>query len=107
MTNAIRAASSTLARPFSGGAANMTVNIAEPLAWRIERTNQLDMRIGKILRFGGNRATINLDLYNALNSDAIRTTNDSYSSWLPGADGPKPTANILARFAKISATFDF
>jgi hypothetical protein len=105
VNNAIRAASSTLTRPFSGGASNITVNIAEPNQWRIERTNQLDFRVGKILRFANYRATINLDLYNALNTDAIRTTNNSYSSWLAG--GPRPTAAILARFAKISATFDF
>jgi hypothetical protein len=104
-TNAILASSSTLGRALSGGAANMQVNIVEPGAMFVERLNQLDFRIGKILRFSGRRASINLDVYNALNSDAIRDVNFAYSSWLPA--GPRPQLNLLARFAKISATFDF
>jgi hypothetical protein len=105
VTNAVRAANSTLARPFSGGAANIVVNIAEPGELYYERLNQLDFRVGKILRFGGNRATVNLDIYNALNSDAITGVNNAYGSWI--GSGPRPTSSILARFYKISATFDF
>jgi hypothetical protein len=63
------------------------------------------MRVGKIVRFGSNRATINLDIYNAFNSDAIRTVNTAFAQWSEA--GPRPTANILARFVKISTTFDF
>jgi hypothetical protein len=107
VTNAIRASSSTLTRPFSGNAANISVNIAQPGEVYYERLNQLDMRVGKIIRFGGNRATVNLDIYNALNADAITGVNNSFSSWVPGAEDPRPTSALLPRFAKISATFDF
>ena len=106
--NAYLAANSTLGRTLSAGAtSNIVVNVAQPGELYYERLNQLDMRIGKILRFGGNRATINLDLYNALNADAITGVNNTYSSWVPGASDPRPTSSLLARFAKISATFDF
>ena len=44
-----------------------------------ERVNQLDFRVGKILRFGRQRATISADLLNALNTDAILTYNQGYS----------------------------
>jgi hypothetical protein len=105
-TNAILASSSTLGRPLAGGTANLTVNIVEPGAMYVERLNQLDFRIGKVLRFGTKtRTSVNLDLYNALNADTIRTVNNAYGSWLAG--GPRPTALLLARFAKISATIDF
>ena len=104
-TNQILAATSTLGRPLSGNTPNKPINIVAPGDMYVERLNQLDFRVGKLLRFGGARAAINLDLYNALNVDTIRTINNSYASWLAG--GPRPTANLLARFAKISATIDF
>jgi hypothetical protein len=105
-TNAILAASSTLGRPLAGGAANIPVNVVEPGQMYVERLNQLDLRFGKVFRFSGRtRTSVNVDLYNALNADTIRTINNSYASWLPG--GPRPTAILLARFVKFSATFDF
>jgi hypothetical protein len=105
-TNAFLATNSTLGRTLSGNAANMTINIAEPGQMYVERLNQLDIRFGKVMRFSGNRRTaINLDIYNALNADTIRTVNNTFGSWTPG--GPRPTAVLLSRFAKISATFDF
>lgn len=64
------------------------------------------MRFGKVFRFGGNRRTaVNLDLYNALDADTIRTVNDTFGSWLAG--GPRPPASLLARFAKVNVTLDF
>ena len=38
---------------------------------RSDRVNILDFRVGKVLRFGGQRALIALDLYNALNLDTV------------------------------------
>jgi hypothetical protein len=99
--NAFLAASSTLGRSLSGNNTNMTINIVEPGSMYVERLNQLDFRVGKILRFGGTRTTLNLDLYNALNADTIRTVNFSYAVW------QTPTSILLARFMKISATWDF
>ena len=45
-----------------------------------DRINQLDFRVAKILRFGGTRTMLGVDLYNALNSSAILTYNAAYSS---------------------------
>jgi hypothetical protein len=105
VTNQIIAASGTLGRPLAGGAANIPVNIVEPGAMYADRLNQLDFRVGKILRFGRTKTAVNLDLYNALNADTVRTVNNAYASWI--GPGPRPTASLLARFAKISATIDF
>jgi hypothetical protein len=104
-TNAILGASSTLGRALSGGAANIPVNIVEPGAMYADRLNQLDLRVGKILRFARTRTSVNFDLYNALNADTVRTVNNAYASWT--GPGPRPTASLLARFVKISATIDF
>ena len=66
--------------------------------------NQLDLRIGKILRFGGQRATISLDLFNALNADAILTYNQTFT---PGGAWLVPTSVLTARTTKITVQYDF
>ena len=58
----------------------------------------------KILKFGGKRAMIALDLYNALNSSAILTYNPAY---VPGGSWLQPNSVLTARLARISAEFNF
>jgi hypothetical protein len=91
----------SLGRNLSGGAANVTVNLVEPGTIYGERLNQLDLRFGKVFRQGRFRATLNLDIYNALNVDTIMTENNSFAVWR------QPTSLILARFAKLGMQLDF
>jgi hypothetical protein len=92
----------TLGRPLAGGAANVTVNLIPPGTLYGERINQLDVRIGKILRFRGRQANLGLDLYNALNSSVVQTYNQTYGpNWLT------PTLVMPARFMKLSAQLNF
>ena len=79
----------------------MTVNLVEPGTMYGEQTNLLDLRFSKIFRFGRYRTSLNLDLSNALNSSGVTSLNNNYSAW------QVPTGIHLARFAKISANFDF
>ena len=60
-----------LGRDLSGNAANVTVNLIEPGTLHGDRINELDFRIGKILRLGGARTLLAIDVYNVLNSSAV------------------------------------
>ncbi len=91
----------SLGRPLSGGAANVTANIVEPWSIVGERLNQVDLRIGKNLRFGGTRSTIHLDLFNLLNANTVLTENPAFGTFR------RPTAILPARFVKIGYQFDF
>jgi hypothetical protein len=62
------------------------------------------MRIGKILRFNGQRANISLDLFNALNADTVLNYNQAFT---PGGAWLVPTTVLTARTAKITVQYDF
>ena len=93
-----------LGRPPSGNVTNVTVNLIEPGTLYGARLSQLDLRVGKIVRFGGRRAMVGLDLYNALNSSAILTYNNAF---VPGGPWLQPNSVLTARLARISAEFTF
>ena len=98
-TNAVIAPS--LGRSLSGGVANLPVTIVEPGKIYGERLNQVDMRVGKILRFGRTKTSLNLDIYNLFNVNTVLTVNNAFATW------QRPTSILLARFAKIGVQFDF
>jgi len=50
-----------------------------------DRVHEVDMRFGKILRFGKTRANVGVDIYNLLNSQAILSYNQTFipnGAWL-------------------------
>jgi hypothetical protein len=98
-TNAVIAPS--LGRPLSASAANATVNLVAPGAMYGDRVNDLDLRVGKILRFARTRATVSLDVFNVFNANPVTAYNQSFATWL------QPTAILQARFAKLSVLLDF
>jgi hypothetical protein len=94
----------SLGRSLSGGSPNVTVNLMTPSAPAAvygERMNQLDLRVGKVLRYGRTRATVNLDVYNALNASPVLQESTAYAIFR------QPQVILLARFAKVSVQFDF
>ena len=93
-----------IGRPLAGSASNITVNILEPYAVLGERVNELDVRFQKILRFGKTRANVGVDIFNVLNSNAALSYNQAF---IPNGAWLGPTSILSARFAKISAQFDF
>ncbi len=95
-------AARTLGRPLSGGAANVTLALLPPGSQFGDRVNQVDFRVGKLLRYGRYKATLSVDLFNALNAGAVMGQNNTFgSSWL------RPTSIMPARFARLGLQFDF
>jgi hypothetical protein len=104
-TNAdmLNPARATLGRALVGTATGtVTVNVVEPNTLYGDRIDQVDLRIGKILRFGKTRTNLNLDIVNALNSN----DNLAYSPTF-GATWPAPTLVLTARLFRLSAQLDF
>jgi hypothetical protein len=97
-------AGAALGRPLAGNAPNVTVNLIEPGTLYGNRINQLDLRLAKLLRFNGTRTMIGIDLYNALNTDAILTYNNTF---VPGGTWLQPLTVVTARMVRFSAEFTF
>jgi len=93
----------SLGRDLSGNAANVTVNLLAPGWMYGDRVNQLDVRVGKILKYGRSRTLIALDVYNALNSSAVLTYNNSY---VPNGPWLQPLSILTPRFFKLTAEID-
>jgi hypothetical protein len=90
----------SLGRPFFAG--QSTVNVVEPGTTYGDRLNQVDLRFSKLLNLGTGRLDLNVDLYNAFNTDAILTQQNTF-----GATWQSPLTVIQPRFVKFSARWDF
>jgi hypothetical protein len=93
-----------LGRSLSGNAANVTVNLLEPGAMYGDRINQIDVRLGKILKVGGSRTLVALDVYNVMNSSAVLTYNPAF---VPGGTWLQPLTILTPRFFKFTAEIEF
>jgi hypothetical protein len=82
-------------------------SIIAPETSYYERINQLDLRIGKILRYGRYRANVSLDLYNIFNKSTITNATFIYSATQATNTWLAPQSVIAPRLLKVSATFDF
>ena len=94
-----------LRRSVAPGVTTQTVNLVMPSSLFGPRVNSVDMRFGKILRFGRTRTNVAIDLYNMFNSNVGTAFNQGF-----GADGAtwlRPTAVLNPRFARFNVTFDF
>ena len=83
---------------------NVTINLIEPGSLYGDRINQLDFRFAKNFRFGGKRAMVSLDLYNALNVNPVLTYNNSFT---PGGPWLQANSILTGRLARISAEWTF
>lgn len=89
-----------LGRPFSTGSA--TINLMPPGTTYGDRLNQIDLRFTKIVRFARNSVDLSVDLYNAFNSDAILSQQNTY-----GVAWQNATSVIQPRFVKFNVRWDF
>ena len=89
-----------LGRPFVLG--QSTLNVAQGSTQYGDRLNQIDLRFTKIVNLGHGRLDLNVDLYNAFNSDAVLTQQNAFgSAW------QLPLTVIQPRFVKFAARYDF
>ena len=78
-----------------------------------ERTTLFDMKFAKNIRFGNRRATIGVDIYNFLNSDAITGYNGTYTIDDPETPAVEvnnwrnPSQIVAPRFARLSFQLSF
>ena len=59
----------------------------------------MDFRVAKILRFGGMRTQVGVDIYNLMNVDVVTAYNQTF---VPGGPWLAPTALQPARYARLS-----
>jgi len=92
-----------LGRLPSGGVITGTtaVNLVPPGTTYGARFNQIDLRLGKVVRFSNRKAVVSLDMFNILNDDTISGASATYATWLA------PTSVVAPRLFKVSLTFDF
>ena len=94
----------SLGRNLSGNAQNVTVNLIEPGSRYGERVTELHLRLGKLLRFGGTRTNVGVDIFNIPNLAPGLSYNQNF---IPGGAWLTPTTVMTPRFAKFSAQIDF
>jgi len=92
----------SLDRPFGSGQPVQFLQIVEPGTVYGNRLNSVDLRFGKILRYGKARTQVNLDVYNLANSNTTDVYQRNY-----GATYLNPLSILSARFFKISAQVEF
>jgi hypothetical protein len=71
------------------------------------RVNQVDMRFAKVIRFGGRRADIGIDLYNIFNTSNATTLQETFDFTTNGATYMQPTGLVSPRFARFNLTVNF
>jgi hypothetical protein len=65
------------------------------------------MRFSKILKFGGKRTNVGVDLYNILNANTPTTYESVYDPATNGARWMQPTAVLAPRFVRLNVQVDF
>ena len=91
----------SLGRPLST-ASSVTIDVLEPGTSYGDRLYQFDLRLTKILPFGGTQLRAMFDMYNLLNSNAILEENVSFdANWL------QPVAVLPGRLLKFAFQLDF
>ena len=86
--------------------ASIVVGLIDPNTSFEARRTQLDLRVTKMISLGrSRRLQANLDLYNALNSAALLTTNNTFAT--VNSQWRNPTAILAGRLLQVSARLTF
>ena len=80
-----------------------TIDLIPPATQYGDRLNQLDLRASKVFKIANGRSIqANVDIYNALNVDAVLAQNNTF-----GPIWQKPASILQARFFKFSVQLQF
>jgi carboxypeptidase family protein len=82
--------------------ASLSVALLAPGQRYNDRWSQLDLGLRRTMRFGDKQLMIDLQAFNALNSSAIRTRNQTFGSSLF-----RPTATLEGRIIRLNAQYKF
>jgi hypothetical protein len=96
--------SAALGRPAQGAGTTIPIDLIAPGEVWGDRINELDLRFAKVVRFGGTRTHVGVDIFNILNSNAVLTYNQTFA---PGGQWLAPQSVLTPRFVKVSAQIDF
>lgn len=94
-------------RPLRTGVTSESVNLLLPGQLYGDRINAMDLRLAKILRFGGTRANVGVDLYNAFNAntptayESVYNPDPALNAWF------RPTGVLQPRFVRFNVQLDF
>ena len=99
-----QAATGVALRP---GLAQQAVDLLWPGAVYGDRINVTDFRVAKVLRFGGKRLNVGLDLYNLFNTNTPTAYEAVFDYATNGARWLQPTAVLTPRATRFNAQFEF
>ena len=88
--------------PGGAGPKSETVVLNEPGSLFWDRWNQLDINFKKNIRHNNNVLTLQVDVFNVLNSNAIRGINNTVGSGLGQA-----TTIMVGRFPRLAVNYKF
>jgi hypothetical protein len=80
------------------------VNLLPPGQYFADRINQVDARLGKIVKFGRNSANIAIDVLNLFNANTGTAFQTNYGD---GTQYLNPTQIVNPRFVRFNVTVDF
>ena len=93
---------------FPGGSSvfsssQRTVQLLEPGSQYFERWNQVDIAIRKIFRFGSYQSSVQADIYNLFNGNAILSDNDTVGSGVVQSSSfQTPTTILQGRLVRLA-----
>jgi hypothetical protein len=101
--------SAALGRPAAVVGTTVPTALVKPGDVWGDRVNAFDLRFAKILRFGGVRYNIGVDVINVTNSDATLTYNQTFNPTpaTPSQAWLAPLSVLTPRFVKVGAQIDF
>jgi hypothetical protein len=101
--------SAALGRPAAVVGTTVPIHLVAPGEVWGDRVNALDLRFAKILRFGGVRYNVGVDVINVTNSDATLTYNQTFNPTpaTPSQAWLAPLSVLTPRFVKVGAQIDF